>query len=116
MTPAHPLLHWLLVGSFPALIGLALIYLLRLDRDATTRFRLVQFVANPDGTANSASLAYVVVLLVTTWAIWVLVVQGALTEGYLGLYAGTFVAGGVARAAVARPRPGAAPAEPAPPP
>ena len=116
MTPAHPLLQWLLVGSFPALIGLALIYLLRLDRDARTDFRLVQFIANTDGTANSASLAYVVVLLVTTWAIWVLVVQGALTEGYLGLYAGTFVAGGVARATVARPRPGAAPADPAPPP
>ena len=116
MTTAHPLLHWLLVGSFPALIGLALIYLLRLDRDASTRFRLVQFISSADGTANSASLAYVVVLLVSTWAIWVLVAQGALTEGYLVTYAGTFVAGGVARAAVARPRPGAAPADPEPPP
>ena len=83
--------------SFPALVLCGLVALWRFDRDPTSRFRLVQLVTDADGTANSASLAYVTALLVSTWAVWFEALGGRLSEWLVLAYIGTFVAGGVLR-------------------
>ena len=85
---------------FPVLIAISVLYLLRLDADPTCKFRIVQFITNPDGTGNSASLAYCVVLLVMTWVFWAQVTWHELSDGFAAIYAGTFVAGGVWRASI----------------
>ena len=83
---------------FVALIGLATLYLVRLDRDRSTPFRLVHFITEKDGTGNSASLAYVVALLVSTWALFYLTTHNRLEEWFFSAYIGVFVAGSVLRA------------------
>lgn len=83
---------------FVALIGLATLYLIRLDRDPSTPFRLVHFITDRDGVGNSASLAYVVALLVSTWAMFYLTTRNRLEDWFFGAYIGVFVAGGVVRA------------------
>ena len=83
---------------FVALIGLAVLYLLRLDRDQSTPFRLVHFITDKHGIGNSASLAYVVALLVSTWALFYLTTRHRLEEWFFATYIGVFVAGGVLRA------------------
>jgi len=85
---------------FPMLIAVAISYLLRLDADPRSKFKIVQFITNPDGTGNSASLAYCVVLMVMTWVFWAQVTWHELSDGFAAIYAGTFVAGGVFRAGI----------------
>ncbi len=85
---------------FPVLIAIAVAYLLKMDADPSSKFKIVQFITNPDGTGNSASLAYCVVLLVMTWVFWAQVTWHELSSGFATVYAGTFVAGSVFRAAI----------------
>lgn len=85
---------------FVALILLAVGYLLRLDRDPHTPFKLVHFISDRDGVGNSASLAYVVALLVSTWALFYLTTHNKLQEWFFTGYIGVFVGGGVLRASI----------------
>lgn len=82
--------------AFPMLIAGAVLYLLMLDRDPGT-FRLAQFITDENGRGNSGSLAYVAALLVGTWLVYYEAISGRMSEGLLGLYLGTFVAGSVLR-------------------
>lgn len=93
-------LRILAAASFPLLIALAVGYLVHLDRRPDIRFRLVDFISDDSGRANSGSLAYVAALLVGTWLIYYEALAGRMGEGMLGLYLGTFVAGQVLRAGV----------------
>lgn len=83
---------------FVALVLAAVVYLFRLDRDPAINFRLVHFIADRDGFGNSASLAYVVALLVSTWALFYLTTHNRLQEWFFAGYIGVFVGGGVLRA------------------
>lgn len=85
---------------FIALIALAVGYLIRLDRDEQTPFKLVHFISDRDGVGNSASLAYVVALLVSTWALFYLTTHNKLQEWFFAGYIGVFVGGGVLRAGI----------------
>ena len=84
---------------FVALIGLAVAYLVRLDRDARNPFKLYQFISDRDGTANSASLAYVGIFLVSVWLVWYLALHQQWGEAVtlVGSLGAIFVLGGVAR-------------------
>lgn len=93
-------LRILAAAGFPLLIALAVGYLVHLDRRPDTSFRLVDFISDDRGRANSGSLAYVAALLVGTWLIYYEALAGRMGEGMLGLYLGTFVAGQVLRAGV----------------
>jgi hypothetical protein len=62
------------------MVALAGLYLLRLDHDPATNFRLYHFVADKDGTANSASLTYVGTFLISVWLVWYLALQEQWTE------------------------------------
>lgn len=86
--------------TFPLLMLAAVLYLFRLDRDPANSFKLVQFVANQDGTANSASLGYVAALLVGTWLAWYEAINGRMSEWMLTGYLGAFVLGGAVRALI----------------
>ena len=83
---------------FIALIAVAVGYLVRLDRDTGITFKLVHFITNPDGTGNSASLSYVVALLVSTWMLFYLTTHNRMQEWFFTGYIGVFVGGGVWRA------------------
>ncbi len=85
---------------FVGLVLAAVLYLFRLDRDPGIRFRLVHFITDHDGFGNSASLAYVVALLVSTWALFYLTTHNRLEEWFFAGYIGVFVGGGVLRAAI----------------
>ena len=85
---------------FIALIALAVGYLIRLDRDDQITFKLVHFISDRDGVGNSASLAYVVALLVSTWALFYLTTHNKLQEWFFAGYIGVFVGGGVWRASI----------------
>lgn len=86
---------------FPLLIAIAVIYLLRLDRDKNIAFRLVQFITDDTtGKANTNSLGVVVALLVSTWVVYYETLAGRMSEWLLGLYLGLFVAGKLAGAAI----------------
>ena len=63
------LVDWAAVG-FVLFMGVLLLYLLRLDREAPGGFRLVQAFSNPDGTANSASLTYVGTFLLMAFTLF----------------------------------------------
>lgn len=86
--------------SLPALAALAVAYLLRLDRDPANPFKLWQFVCGPDDKANTASLAYVAALAVSTWLLWFEALNGRLQEWLFAAYVTAFVLGGVARAKI----------------
>ena len=86
--------------AFPLLIALAVFYLFRLDRDPAQTFRLSQFITDSEGRGNSGSLAYVAALLVGTWAVYFEAISGRMSEGLMGLYLGTFVAGQVVRSGI----------------
>ena len=85
---------------FIALIALAVGYLIRLDRDENITFKLVHFISDRDGVGNSASLAYVVALLVSTWALFYLTTHNKLQEWFFAGYISVFVGGGVLRAGI----------------
>ena len=82
---------------FVALVLAAVAYLFRMDQDRSINFRLVHFISDRDGFGNSGSLAYVVALLVSTWALFYLTTHNRLEEWFFGGYIGVFVVGGVAR-------------------
>ena len=90
---------------FVALVGAIVACLFRVDRDERNDFKIIQFVTNADGTGNSASLAYVAVLLVSTWAMFYLTTHNRLEEWFFGAYIGMFVGGGVLRAYIAKKDP-----------
>ena len=90
---------------FVALAAAAVVYLFRVDRDDRNDFKIIQFVTNPDGTGNSASLAYVAALLVSTWALFYLTTHNRLEEWFFAAYIGMFVGGGVLRAFIAKKDP-----------
>ena len=84
---------------FVALVGLAVAYLVRLDQDARNPFKLYQFISDRDGTANSASLAYVGIFLVAVWLVWYLALNQQWGDAVtlVGSLGAIFVLGGVAR-------------------
>lgn len=84
---------------FVVLVGLAVAYLARLDRDARNPFKLYQFIADRDGTANSASLTYVGIFMVAVWLVWYLALNRQWGEAVtlVGSLGAIFVLGGVAR-------------------
>jgi len=85
---------------FPVLVAIGLAYIIREDADPSSKFKMWQFFCNPDGTGNSASLAYCLVLLVMTWVFWAQVTWHELSDGFAAIYVGAFVTGGVIRAAI----------------
>ena len=74
------------------------LYVFKLDADKSTNFRIVHFITDKDGTGNSASLAYVSALLVSTWAMFYLTTHDRLEDWFFTSYIGVFVGGGVIRA------------------
>ena len=84
---------------FVVLVGAGVAYLFRLDAQPG-KFKLVQFVTDSDGRANSGSLAYVTALMVSTWALWYEAQNGRLSEWLFAAYIATFVAGGVWRSSI----------------
>lgn len=83
--------------AFVALIAFGCLVLWRENRSTTSTFRVIQFVSAPDGTGSSASLAYVVALLVSTWYVWYETVNGRGSGELILIYTGVFVTGGVVR-------------------
>lgn len=73
--------------AFVSMVALAGLYLLRLDHDPATNFRLYHFIADKDGTANSASLTYVGTFLISVWLVWYLALNRQWTEA-VGLVGG----------------------------
>lgn len=83
--------------AFVALVMFGCLILWRESKSQTSAFRVIQFVSGDDGKGNSASLAYVVALLVSTWFVWYQTVNGRGSGELILIYTGVFVAGGVAR-------------------
>lgn len=79
---------------FALIVGAGVIFMLRLDRDPTLTFRLVQFIS-VDGEANSWALARVTGLLTTTWVVWYETLHGRLSEWLILAYLGTVFAASV---------------------
>lgn len=77
-------------ASFIVLVLVALLVLYRLDHNKS-KFRVVQFVSNPDGTADKWSLVFIGAFLVSSWGLWQLIDQKALTEWYWNGYLYAFV-------------------------
>lgn len=73
--------------AFVVLIAAGCAYLLRLDKDPTSRFRLVDLISDGDGRGYSPSLTYIGSFLIGSWLCWYL----ALSEQFLES-AGTFAA------------------------
>ena len=83
---------------FVGLVAACTVYLFKLDRDPRTKFKLVHFITDKNGHGHSGFLAYVVVLLVSTWAMFYLTTHNRLQEWFFVGYISAFVVGGVARA------------------
>lgn len=81
---------------FPLLVIWGMAYMVRLDR-ADGAWKIAQLFANPDGSANGASTGWMVALAVGVWVVYFETVAGRMTDITLGLFMGTFVAGGVWR-------------------
>lgn len=92
MTLENCQVDWITL-SFPVLVALALLWVYRIDRDPANKFKVVQFLSHPDGTADKYALAYVLVLLVGTWGVWYMFVTNRLTEWMWTSFIGAFVLG-----------------------
>lgn len=102
-------------AAFVVLIGAAWLHLLRMDRDPATGFRMVQFITNPDGSGNSASLAYVGIFLIGCWLLFYLVIHDREVDLIFGAMMAGFVTGSIWRGATGskeRIASGAKPPEP----
>ena len=84
--------------SFVALIGGAVVYMARVDRNPNTQFKLYHFISDKEG-GNSASLAYTGIFLVGTWLVWFLAINKQWGEAVtlVGSLGAIFVTGGVVR-------------------
>lgn len=91
----------ILSALFGVIVAAAVLYLFRLDRDPRNTFKLVQFISTEGGKADKYSLAYICVLIVSTWAMWYLTVHNRLTEWFFGGYITAFVIGGVWKSQIA---------------
>lgn len=87
--------------TFPVLVVFAVAYLFWLDKSDESPFHIHDFICNKDGTANSRSLGFVGIFMVSVWMLWYWVITendgaGALVETLI--YA--FVLAGVASHAI----------------
>lgn len=83
---------------FATLLGA--LYFWRESRNPKSTFRLIQFVTNADGTGNSASLAYVLSLVVSIWYTWYETMNGRGSTELILAVTGVFVTGGVLRSGI----------------
>lgn len=84
---------------FVVFCGLLLAYLLRLDRDTGTGFRLTHLISDGDGHGYSPSFAYVGTFLIGSWLTWYLAVEQQYSQSaaaFAAMMTG-FVAGSVFR-------------------
>ena len=86
--------------SFVFATTVAAMYFWRESANPKSTFRLIQFVSNPDGTGNSASLAYTLSLLVSTWLLWYETINQRGSVELVLAYTGVFVTGGVLRSGI----------------
>ena len=90
------LIDWA-AASFVVLIGAACACLYRMDRDPNTTFKMVQFISASDGTANSASLAYVGIFVVGSWLLFYLAIHDKDVDITFGAMMAGFVTGSIMR-------------------
>lgn len=86
--------------AFAITTALAALYFWRESANPKSTFRLIQFVTNGDGTGNSASLAYTLSLLVSTWLLWYETINQRGSVELVLTYTGVFVTGGVLRSGI----------------
>lgn len=90
---------------FVVLVAAGIAFLVRMDRNPCLDFRLVQFVSDARGQANSWALSRVTGLITSTWAVWYETMHGRLSEWLVLAYLGAVFAASVWNAAtVARER------------
>lgn len=76
------------------LVLVALLILYRLDRSSARgneKFRAVQFISNPDGTADKWALVFIGAFVVSSWGLWQLIEAKELKEWFFNGYLYAFV-------------------------
>jgi hypothetical protein len=73
------------------------IALWRLDQDKKNPFKLYQMISDQFGRADKYAVIYVLMGIVSVWAVWYEAGNGRLTEWLLTVVLGAFVAGAVAK-------------------
>ena len=76
------------------------LYFWRESAHPGSKFRLIQFVTNADGTGNSASLAYVLSLLVSIWYVWYQAINARGSDELILILSSVFVTGSVLRSGI----------------
>ena len=79
--------------SFIPLVVVFGISLWRADNSSDSAFKFVHFVTSDTGRGSVYALGYTMVVAVSAWGVWALIVMNRLTEWYMTLIIGGFVVG-----------------------
>lgn len=79
--------------SFVPIALLFVLALWRADRGSESTFKFIHFVTNELGRGSYYALGYTMLVVVSSWGLWVLIVTDRLTEYYLTVVCSVFVLG-----------------------
>lgn len=88
------------------LVIIAIIFvLIKRDRSTTSLINLEDLLIGDDGKLSKAAAVMMGAFAMTTWLMVYLALNSKMTEGYLAIYVGAWIAPTVTRLIVAKPEP-----------
>lgn len=93
----------LMVAALIVAIALVMLMLVRRDRSTTSQVNLEDLLLGDDGKLSKAASVMLGAFLMTTWLMVYLALNAKMTEGYLAIYVGAWIAPTVTRLIVTKP-------------
>jgi hypothetical protein len=92
---------WLLAYSLPAIMLLLILALTIESFRGKSTFKLVHFFTDSQGRGSKYAFAYMIILIVGAWGLWVMILMNVLQEWYWTTFLGVFLLGALAGTAAA---------------
>lgn len=93
----------LMIAALVLIIASICFMLVRRDRSATSRINLEDLLLGDDGKLSKAAAVMMGAFAMTTWLMVYLALNAKMTEGYLAIYVGAWIAPTVTRLIIAKP-------------
>jgi hypothetical protein len=99
----------LMVVALVVVILMAATMLTKRDRSSASAINLEDLLLGDDGKLSKAAAVMMGAFAMTTWLMVYLALNNKMTEGYLAIYVGAWIAPTVTRLIIVKPTPGTAP-------
>ena len=93
----------LMMISLVGVIALIVVVLVKRDRSTTSAINLEDLLLGEDGKLSKAASVMMGAFAMTTWLMVYLALNAKMTEGYLAIYVGAWIAPTVTRLVITKP-------------